>query len=463
MNFTKNQSKIITAVTVVITLSVILLIIKDIFSGTVSRTRNSALTPISIYSCFENSGAKSVALAGMAESYTTDRAPETDIVISSVTPEQFYTKLNADFTYGCAADIIIAPPSYDIAQLYKNGYIANIASEFKSNPEWSSKFDRSILKFVSASGTDGAEEIYGLPVNIEYVLLFCNNNIFKNCGITNPKSYADLKLAVSELAARGITPIAMGADDHEMYLYQALAAMLDNSGKIPAISDGAAPPQYSSAFERLSGLADLHAFPADYKSLTRNDAQKMFLNGTAAMIVESSSFVNEITQYANSADIDYHKYIDSIDIIAFPTETGSRVQYNIAVSSAAYNAGDFTIFINQRAYKERRAAIMNFIKYITSPEVLRSYLAQTNDIMAIKDIENKEYKIPLIAKCKLAAENASKLTYMPINITYRDIWFSQIRGNLPQMLDGAASADEVFSSLARLTEINARKKESEHN
>lgn len=83
---------------------------------------------------------------------------------------------------------------------------------------------------------------------------------------------------------------------------------------------------------------------------------------------------------------------------------------------------------------------MKFVKYLTNSNTLRLYLAQTNDIMTVKDIENKEYKMPLVAKCKIAVGNATKVTRMPIDITYRYVWSKTIQKRLPDILSGNITA-----------------------
>ena len=79
---------------------------------------------------------------------------------------------------------------------------------------------------------------------------------------------------------------------------------------------------------------------------------------------------------------------------------------------------------------------MELVKYLTKPEALRVYLAQTNDIISIKNTENKEYKNQLVTNCKIAIGNATKFTSMPIDATYRYIWKNHICKNIPKVFDG---------------------------
>ena len=130
----------------------------------------------------------------------------------------------------------------------------------------------------------------------------------------------------------------------------------------------------------------------------------------------------------------------------------------IVFPTIAYNAGKFTIFVSKRAYESKHDEIMKLAKYLTKPEALRSYLAQTNDIMSIKYIENKEYKTRLVTNCKLAVETATKFTSMPIDITYRYIWRNRLGKNIPKIFDGLAVFDDVASKIDDATESNDYKK-----
>ena len=343
-------------------------------------------------------------------------------------------------------------------QLYKRGYIASVDTEFEKDSEWADTFDKNILRFVTDNGI-----IYGLPTDVEYILLFCNTEVFKRYDLETPKSYADLKNAVSVIAKTNTVPIAFTANDTDLYLYQILTSMLGD--EIYSAENRNPNNGYSNAMDYMKELHSLGAFPKSYKTMTQSDANNLFLDGSAAMIVTTNSFIDDITQYANTEAKDYTKYINQFEIIAFPSKTqaDSGNRSKIVFSTVAYNAGEFTIFISKNAYKKKHDEVMKLAKYLTKPEALRSYLGQTNDIMSIKYIENKEYKTRLVTNCKLAVETATKFTSMPIDITYRYIWRNCLGKSIPEIFDGSVTFDSVASKINNATELNDYKKRNERD
>ena len=400
-------------------------------------------TEISIYNCFGRYSSKNTALSDMVEKYSQNN---TDVQISNVSlsTKNFYTKLHADFSANCASDIIIAPPSFDILQLYKRGYIASLDAEFEKDTEWAESFDRNILRFVTSD-----DKIYGLPTDVEYTVLFCNNNLFKQCGLTIPKNYNELKNAVSTLAANNIIPFAFTTNDTNIYLYQMLVSMFEDGN---AGSSSFLDEQYSNAMDYMKELYQIGAFPGNYDSLDSSEASELFLNGSAAMIATTNSFIDDIVRYIVADSKAYTKYINQFDIIAFPSENSIYRQPKTFFSNVAYNAGEFTIFINKKAYEQKHDEVMKLVKYLTSPVALREYLSQTNDILSIKYIENREYKgNRLVSGCKLAVDNATKFTQMPIDVTYRYIWENQLCSNIPKIFYGITTYDEVASKINEKT------------
>lgn len=446
------RKSIILFSTAILAVFIIILIINSLWSVFHNADGDVPQTEIDIYNCFGSYSSKNIALSDIIEKYC-EKDSSVKISNTSISTDEFYTKLNADFTAGCGADIVIAPPSYDILQLYKRGYIASIDTEFEKDSEWADTFDKNILRFVTDNGN-----IYGLPTDVEYILLFCNTEVFKRYGLDTPKSYADLKNAVSVIAKTNTVPIAFTTNDTDLCLYQILTSMLGD--EIYSAENRNPNNGYAKAMDYMKELHSLGAFPKSYETMSQSDANNMFLNGSAAMIVTTNSFIDDITQYANTDAKDYTKCINQFEIIAFPSEmqADTNRKSKIVFSTVAYNAGEFTIFVSKKAYESKHDEIMKLTKYLTKPMALRNYLAQTDDIMSIKYIENKEYKTRLVTNCKLAVETATKFTSMPIDVTYRYIWRNQLGKNIPKIFGGLAAFDDVALKINDATESNDYKK-----
>lgn len=456
MGILHGKKRILLLAMAMLIILIILVIASSLWSIFHTSGEKEKQTEINIYNCFGSYSPKNIALSDIIENYS-EKTPNVRISNTSIPTENFYTKLQADFSANCGADIIIAPPSYDILQLYKRGFIASIDEEFTKDTEWAKTFDRNILRFV----TDN-DSIYGLPTDVEYILLFYNTETFKRYGLEPPKSYEDFKNDVSALAKTDIIPIAFTPNDTDLYLYQILTSMLGNYD-YSSNEDGKLGAEYADAMSYMKELYSLGAFPKNYENLNKGEANNLFLSGSAAMIAAPSSFVNDIVQYAGTDGGDYPQYINRVGVIPFPSDNSSNQTGNPGFSTVAYNAGEFTIFISKNAYEKKYDEIMDFVKYLTKPEALRVYLAQTNDIISIKNIENKEYKNPLITNCKIAAENATKFTSMPIDATYRYIWKNHMCKNIPMIFRGLTDCNDIIKEINSLSAFTDYTKGTEQN
>lgn len=428
MSIMYKKKRVLLLTMVMLIVVIIFMIANNLWSIFHTFGEKEKQTEINIYNCFGNYSSKNIALSDIIENYSKKNS-NVIITNTSMPKEKFYAKLQADFSANCGADIIIAPPSYDILQLYKRGYITSVDAEFVKDPEWAESFDGNILRFV----TDG-DSIYGLPTDAEYILLFYNAEIFKRYGLKVPKDYEDFKNIVSDLAKTDIVPIAFTPNDTDLYLYQILTSMLGSSDYLTKPKKFSV--EFADAMKYMKELYSIGAFPKNYKDLNKVETNNLFLSGSAGMIVTTNSFVNDIMQYAASESSDYTQYVNQFGVIAFPTKNSPNQTTNIGFSNIAYNAGEFTVFISKNAYEEKHDEIMELVKYLTKPEALRVYLAQTNDIISIKNTENKEYKNQLVTNCKIAIGNATKFTSMPIDATYRYIWKNHICKNIPKVFDG---------------------------
>lgn len=432
MKVLRRRKNIILISAIILIFLIITLIINALLIITRNTNEENKQTEISIYNCFGNYSSKNIALSNLIENFS-ESNPNTKISNTSLSSEIFYKKLHADFSAGCGADIIIAPPSYDMLQLYKRNYIATLDSEFEKDVAWAKTFDKNILRTVTDNGN-----IYALPTDVEYILLFVNSEIFKKYNLPIPKSYDDFKNVVSFFSGTEITPIAFTNNDINLPLYQILVAMLSNNSNYDNIDN-----TYKTAMNCMKELYSMGAFADNFSEMSPDETKNLFLSGSAAMMIAPSSFVAEIDQYASTGDFNYTDYINQFNILAFPSEDQTS-WHSVVFSTIAYNAGEFTIFISKDAYKNKHDDIMQLVKFLTSQQALRDYLALTNDIMSIKHIENAEYKTRLVSKCIIAVNTATKFTYMPIDATYRYIWWNQFAKNIPAIFNDQVSFDDIM-------------------
>lgn len=442
----KNKTYLIFGLCFVFIAAAISLIFNELWHLTHSAENGGDKTDLTVYSCFENYSLKSTALTNIVDKYN-EESPDTDVNIDTVSPNAFYLKLAADFSANCASDIVIAPPSYDTRMLYERGYLACLNDMFEENTDLKENTDKSFLKFTTEE-KDGKSEIYGIPFDAEYIVLYCNKDIFTRCNANIPKTFGEFKESVAKIRAEGITPVACGAQDSEFYFYQALYAM-ESSYQ----SEDTAFNKYAHemAIEKYKEFYDMGAFPASYEDTSREEYRELFLNGEAAMIVETNSFADDIVQYASGIKAGRDEFFEKFEISSFPTNA-YKTSDDRYYPTVAYNAGKFTVFVNKKSYEAKKDAIKDFINYLSSSETLRLYQAHANDIMTMKNAETNANEASLISKCKVAIFYATEYKQMPSATMYRETWNRGLLKKMPDVLQGRCTAKELIYGIEEISE-----------
>ncbi len=110
--------------------------------------------------------------------------------------DNFDAELNARFAAGDIPDIIIGK-AQDVTHNYLTGNIAPIAPELLEDIEDTAK------DTVTIDGT-----AYGIPYNLWYQGVIYNKEIFKQYGLSVPKTREELENIVEVLKANGVVPFA---------------------------------------------------------------------------------------------------------------------------------------------------------------------------------------------------------------------------------------------------------------
>ncbi len=134
--------------------------------------------------------------------------------------------------------------------------------------------------------------------------------MFERYGVSEPKSYEDLKTAVITFQEHYITPIAYNYSAEGTYIYQNILAKLGGKQDVEnPFSNGGVDSCYIDAMNYMKDLYQLGAFPEDAYKLTSYDRNNLFKSGKAAMIVQGSWFLGED---------EFMKADSKVDVIRFP-------------------------------------------------------------------------------------------------------------------------------------------------
>ncbi|MEV4333998.1 extracellular solute-binding protein [Streptomyces sp. NPDC049597] len=130
---------------------------------------------------------------------------------------------------------------------------------------------------------------YGVPYQALVTGFYYNKAILDKHGVPVPKTHDDLLAAVKKLKAKGVVPIAQGANNSSFSVW-AFLTMLDRFGyeeKYQAILDKKQSydnPNFLRLYGHIEDLAEAGAFPPNMTTQTYTQAVASFTSGQAAFL-----------------------------------------------------------------------------------------------------------------------------------------------------------------------------------
>ncbi|MGI2329233.1 extracellular solute-binding protein [Planococcus sp. YIM B11945] len=174
---------------------------------------------------------------------------------------------------------------------------------------------------AEAYALDG--KTYGLPLELNIVSIYYNEQLFKDNGIEVPSTYEDLIAASKAFRDKGVQPIALGNRDSwtgsMWYMYLAdriggadtLNKAIDRSGSFedPALVDAA---------KEVQNLVDSGAFVDGFNGLADEEAKSMFMSGQTPMYMIATW---DLPNFTTNEDVP-QEFRDSVKYMNFPTVKG---------------------------------------------------------------------------------------------------------------------------------------------
>lgn len=164
--------------------------------------------------------------------------------------------------------------------------------------------DLGVRSFSAYAEADGS--VLLSPMRVSFEALYINTDVLEKQGVAVPGSYEELLAACSLLAAKGVTPIANALSDWAEIVLDcaALAAA-------PAEEFGG-EASLTGAKEMLAALCAVGAFGSETFTGSDMDAMQAFIDGQAAMRVDSDMLAQMIPESRQ----------DSVIVIPFPQRMG---------------------------------------------------------------------------------------------------------------------------------------------
>ena len=231
-----------------------------------------------------------------------------------------------------------------ITPYIEKGKLATLATIQEKYPALFERRDQYVLDI--ATDTNGVNQL--LPLRGSYQGVFFNEKLFAENNIQIPKTWDQFQTVVNTFKAKGITPIAGGFSDIGLqYMLDELILMEGGVAEHSYIPKYGVVNSWSRALSLLKTMVAGGYFNADCMTATYEQAQTMFANGQAAMIVgHSKDIAKEGTD------------IDTLGVFALPvTQTGKKAIGDFI--------GDFDsgVYINTQFLKKKTEIIDTMVEF----------------------------------------------------------------------------------------------------
>jgi ABC-type glycerol-3-phosphate transport system substrate-binding protein len=272
-----------------------------------------------------------------------------------------------------------------------NQYL-DMPNPYYDNKIWKTTFSNVITKNMIVPTTD---KIAGISTFSTVVRIYYNKTLFAKAGITEaPKTWDEFIQAQAKIKAAGITPMAIGnstqGGDRFNWILRNLTDQtseflmpnldLDKNGTIASneivagVDKGTIDFTKSPWIDILPLLKDWTQYwPKGFNGLTADNATEMFLRGTAAMTPNTPPFAKDL-----KGVIDYG--VMRIPMLTKSNQKNAEEKY--------YELGgnpDGVYSIPTTVPAEKIKAAVDFLMYLTSPEVQLINAEQLYQVPVLKD------------------------------------------------------------------------------
>ncbi|MFI3257357.1 MAG: ABC transporter substrate-binding protein [Spirochaetales bacterium] len=212
-------------------------------------------------------------------------APNVNIEFRPTNPPDYNATLRLQLESGTGPDLMYARSYATGETLFDDGFFADVTDL----PGLKENFQESSL--APWQTKDGKS--FGIPFTAIVQVVYFNEDMFNQVGISIPETWDEFFVACEKLAAAGITPLANGLADewdiNECFMMAILPGFVGGlegrleyeSGNVP-LNDS----KMVAAFETMGRVAQY--LPKGYEALTYNDSIALFATGQAAMYFDGS-------------------------------------------------------------------------------------------------------------------------------------------------------------------------------
>ena len=261
---------------------------------------------------------------------------------------QYNVKLNAGTN---EIDVMMYRPLQEGKLFAKNGYLANLSTDVKTNKQWGWEDFQS----GPVGSTTYKNNVVGVPIITEQEVLYYRKDLLAKAGLQVPKTMDELQAAAKAIKAQnpGVagfvarTGKSAAVTQFSSFLYSFGGDFIDENGKSGVASEAA-----KKAYAFYGGLIRDYG-PANVSTdMSWPEAMAIFTQGKAGLYTEADSL------YKNATDPVKSKVADTVGFAPMPAG---------ANGSKAYNVPSWALGVN--AASANQANAWKFIEWATSKDM----------------------------------------------------------------------------------------------
>ncbi len=300
---------------------------------------------------------------------TFNKTSKVKAVLDTIPGADYQSKLQTIISGKQAPDVFFNWGGGSIKPYVDAGLLMPLDDFIAKDPQLKSGFLPSVFDTAVVDGKP-----YGVPMRgTQPVLLFSNEKVLRDAGVTAPRTWDELLAAVKALKAKGVTPIALGGGDRWptqmwfQYVYDRVAGPEHFAKAVKGDKDVWASADSRKALGMLKELIDAGAFGTNYDSVKFTDggSPALLANGKAAFELMGS------WEYSTLQDA-YPDFVkNDLGYGAFPAVAGGK-------GNGDNIAGNTNNFYSVLKSTEHPEAVAEFLKLMYSDEFVKAQLAIGN-------------------------------------------------------------------------------------
>lgn len=308
--------------------------------------------------------------------------------------EQYKTKLTTLMAANDVRDIFFTWELDFLRPFVEGGKVYSLQEAMDADPEWKESFLDGVLEPLTFNG-----ELYAVPSQTTFCVMFYNKRIFEENGVTVPTTYEEFLDVCETLKNNGVTPMALAASDAWIpaQFVQQISNGIAGIDLYDGICEGTRKwndPAHIEAAKEAQTLVEKGYFQDGMLGMSPEEAKSMFMNGKAAMffmgVWEVSSFIGE-----DCAER------DNISAFILPAINPEHNYINVGSVDSSFAIAETC---------ENKEAAVAFLKHYTAEPAQQKRLYEAGRLPSTKIQIDESKVLPLVQEVIALSEEFKGLT-----------------------------------------------------